>query len=278
MDVFFVDDSAQARPSREAMGRLIGVGGIHVPAEHVRDLERSLARLCSRTGFPMNEEFKWSPGRRLWMSKGLVDERRERFFEEALRIAMHYRSRCIVVIEDTRATPATNPRAEHLLDATAMFLERANAELRYAGKFGIVVIDRPSGGAAEDSRYLASCFETLQIGTKFVVPDRIAINVLSTSSGLVRLLQLADVIVSCSVSFVAGEDRYSPPIFRALLPMFYRGPHGIGGIGLKIHPDHNYVNLYHWLLGDKEFKKGRFLQQLPIPASPYALSDRRWRQ
>src|SRR5437870_8258020 len=134
------------------------------------------------------------------MSKGLVDDARQNFFVGALGLAAAHGSRCIVIIEDTTHLPATEPRIDHALDATALFLERANTELNDAGTFGLVVVDRPSGGAVEDARYLGSCFETLRTGTKYVKPDRIAINVLSTSSNLVRLLQLADVVVSCTVS------------------------------------------------------------------------------
>lgn len=259
------------------MGRLIGIGGLHVPGERVGDLERALAALCSDSGFPPGQEFKWSPGRGDWMWKGLVDDARQKFFIEALAIAATHGSHCIVVIEDTAHLTATQPGIDHVLDATTLFLERANTVLNAAQTFGLVVVDRPSGGAAEDARYLGSCFETLRIGTKYVKPDRIAINVLSTSSHLVRLLQLADVVVSCAVSFVSGEDRHSPPIFNALLPMFHRSWVGIGGVGLKIHPDHNYVNLYHWLLGDKEFKKGSFVHILPIASRPFSESDRVWR-
>jgi len=211
------------------------------------------------------------------MRKGLVDTARQTFFVSALMLAASHGCHCIAVIEDTTHLPATDPRLDHRIDATALFLERANAELAFARRYGLVVVDRPSGGAAEDARYLASCFETLSTGTKYVKPDRIAVNVLSTSSHLVRLLQLADVVISCAVSYVGGENRHSPPIFESLLPMFHRSWVGVGGIGLKIHPDHNYVNLYHWLLGDKQFKKGRMVYPLPIAGSPFAKSDRVWR-
>lgn len=259
------------------MGPLTGIGGLHVPGDSVRDLEHALAELCTSAGFPQGQEFKWSPSRKDWMWKGLVEDARQGFFIEAVGLAIAHGVRAIVVVEDTTHLPATDPRADHVFDATALFLERANNELTYRKTFGLVVVDRPSGGAAEEARYLASCFETLSTGTKYVKPDRIAINVLSTPSHHVRLLQLADVVVSCTVSFVAGENRHSPPVFSAMLPMFHRSWVGIGGVGLKIHPDHNYVNLYHWLLGDQEFKKGRLVRQLPIADSPFAKSDRLWR-
>jgi hypothetical protein len=277
VDVFFVDDATQAKPSRKQMGPLVGIGGIHVPGASVRDLEQELVGLCANAGFPKGQEFKWSPARTDWMWKGLIQDARQTFFVEAIRLAIAHGVRAIVVVEDTMHLPATDPHLDHVLDATSLFLERANNELAFRKTHGLVVVDRPSGGAAEDDRYLASCFETLSSGTNYVKPDRIAVNVLSTPSHHVRLLQLADVVVSCTVSVIAGENRYSPSIFSAVLPMFHRSRVSIGGVGLKIHPDHNYVNLYHWLLGDREFKRGRFFYLLPIVDSPFAKSDRLWR-
>jgi hypothetical protein len=86
----------------------------------------------------------------------------------------------------------------------------------------------------------------------------------STDSKLSRLLQLADIITSCATNFVAGEDKWSPLIFReGVLPML-RSDYGcVGGRGLKIHPDMRYGNLYHWLLGDEMFVRYQGGFQLP---------------
>jgi hypothetical protein len=58
------------------MGRLVGVGGLLVRGEVVRDLERDLSSLCEKTGFPEGPagEFKWSPGKDLWMRDNLKIE------------------------------------------------------------------------------------------------------------------------------------------------------------------------------------------------------------
>lgn len=129
------------------MGPLVGVGGLHVPGESVGDLERALAALCATAGFPEGQGFKWSPGRGHWMWKGLVDDGRQRFFIDALQLAASHGSHCIVVIEDTEHLTATAPGIDHVLDATTLFLERANTELRATRAFGLVIVDRPSGGA-----------------------------------------------------------------------------------------------------------------------------------
>jgi hypothetical protein len=99
---------------------------------------------------------------------------------------------------------------------------------------------------------LANCLDIIQEGTPFVRPARIALNALSTSPHFVRLLQLADLIAGIVTSYVAGENRYSPPLMRLIGPMLASDAGRIGGIGVKIHPDFRYVNLYHWLFGDNE--------------------------
>lgn len=98
-------------------------------------------------------------------------------------------------------------------------------------------------------------------------------NVLSTPSKLVRLLQLADLITSCTVSYVSGEARYAPETFVHVKPLLCTQWGHIGGIGLKIHPDFLYMNLYHWLLGDAFVWKGSKKFDLPIRADPYGFSS-----
>jgi hypothetical protein len=259
------------------MGPLVAVGGFFVPGEVLRDLERGLNNLCQEFGFPQGEEFKWSPGRLLWMHDHLVGDARAAFFAEVLRLAAATRVKALVVIDDTTHDHAIRESPDHEMDVVAMFLERANGELARRRRHGLVFADRPTGGRTDEARFLSRCMEALQRGTKFVQYDRIAMNVMTTESHLVRLLQLADLIVSCSVSFVSGEDRYSPLIFEHIRPLLCRGWVGCGGIGFKIHPDHNYVNLYHWLLGDLEFLKRNVVFGLPIESRPYAKSANQWR-
>lgn len=277
IDFFFVDGAEQQRPSRDGMGPLVAVGGLLVPGESVRDLERAIDDLCRDFGFPAGQEFKWSPGRELWMRDHLVDQARTTFFKAALGLAAAKGARGIVVIEDTNHDLAIAEAGNHEMDVVGMFLERANNQLRARNRHGVVVFDRPTGGRKEETRYLVRCLEALQTGTRFVKPDRIAINALTTASELVRLLQMADILTSCSVSYVSGEPRFSAATFESIRPMLCEGWIGCGGTGLKIHPDYNYVNLYHWLLGDERFKKRTMVFGLPIDGRPYAASAKRWR-
>jgi hypothetical protein len=87
---------------------------------------------------------------------------------------------------------------------------------------------------------------------------------------MVRCLQAADLITASVTAFVAGENKFSPPVFAAILPLFPKDFGRIGGLGLKIHPDFRYANLYHWLLGDSHFVRHQVGSPLPFEKSPYA--------
>lgn len=268
MDFFFGDDARQRNPSRAGMGPLVAIGGVQVAAQAVRDLERTLDTLCMEYGFPLGEEFKWSPGRELWMYNNLVEQQRSEFFIQVLSRAQDCGAKVTVIIEDTNCNTATGVQSAEE-DVASLFLERAHNMLRARGSEGIVIVDRPGGGRAQEDKFLANCLETLQTGTKYVKPDRIALNVLSTPSKLVRLLQVADVVTSCTLSTVAGETRFSPPVFAVIKGLFHVDMGRIGGVGLKIHPDFKYGNLYHWLLGDEYFIRGN--TGIPLPHNYFHL-------
>src|SRR5437899_635332 len=174
IDFFFADDATQQRPSRDGMGPLVAVGGLLVPGESVRDLERRLGDLCTEFGFPQGEEFKWSPGPELWMRDHLIADARTTFFNTALREAAAMGAQALVVIEDINHGLAIAEAGDHEMDVVGMFLERVNNQLRARKRHGVVVVDRPTGGRREEMRYLVRCLEALQTGTKFVKPDRIA--------------------------------------------------------------------------------------------------------
>ena len=98
-------------------------------------------------------------------------------------------------------------------------------------------------------------------------------NVVSSPSKFIRLLQIADVVVGCTLAIVAGEKRYAPLTFKEIKPMLDKGLGGIGGTGLKIHPDFKYVNLYHWIAGDATYVKNMRGWNLPKDGHPYYDND-----
>lgn len=269
MDVFFVDDAAQKNPSRPGMGPLLGVGGIHITEESLQSLERQVEVICEEFGFPPNEIFKWSPGRELWMHQNLIGEGRQEFFIRILGLAKDSGAVAIVIIEDTSSKTATGARSPEA-DLIQLFLERAHHQLSARQSNGLVIVSQPGGDRKSENKFLADCFETLRSGTDYVKPERIVLNVLTSPPRFMRLLQLADVVISCTTAFVGGESSFSPLVFDAVKLILAKEFGRIGGVGLKIHPDMKYRNLYHWLLGDSHFV--RFMEGLPMPLPGYPYS------
>lgn len=269
MDLIFIDDAEQKNPSRKGMFRMLSVGGLYVPETSLRDLEKKLELLCREYNFPEGEMFKWSPGRELWMHDNLIGKNRRNFMSRAVTSGIDLGIKVIVVISDTQYRTATDSQT-HEMDLLKLFLERTHWLLRHNQTIGMVVASQPSGNRRNENKFLANCLETLKTGTEYVEFETIPLGVLSCPPKYIRMLQLADVVTSCSVAFVSGESQYSPPIFSELIQLLATDGMRIGGIGLKLHPDNVYCNLYHWLLGDQTLWKGNSGMGLPFPNMPYS--------
>ncbi|HEX2057993.1 MAG TPA: DUF3800 domain-containing protein [Actinomycetota bacterium] len=273
MDAWFVDDTKQRNPSRPGMGSLLAVGGIRIPDGAVGGLERQLQDLCRTTGFPEGPsgEFKWSPGRDLWMHAGLRGVARTEFFQEVLQLMRDASATVVVVVEDTTRAKADWRAASHEESAFRLLTERIDAVQRDHQSEAFIVIDRPPGNRVDENKFLAHTLEVVQQGTQFVVPHKVAINPVATQSHFVRLLQVADVVTSCTLAYVSGESVWSGPMFQNyVLPIIREDYSRRGGVGLKLHPDILFMNLYHWLLGDEFYKHGNSGYPLPFANRPYA--------
>jgi hypothetical protein len=273
MDLIVIDDSKQARTSRDGMGSLVAVGGLHVPSESVRTLGRGSDDLCQEYGFPSHEdEFKWSPHRGTWMRENLYGEDREAFFIDCLEAAKEEGAEACVVIEDESRRSTAGDYTGHELDAVKVFLERTDHHLKEVGTEAILLADHPTGGRPAEARFVAECLKTLREGTRFMDLERTAL-VVTEDSKNTRLLQLADLIVGCTLSYVGGEDEYSPALFEGQIKEMLRAESGrIGGVGLKLHPDFCFANLYHWLLGDDTFWKNGVGDPMPLKGRAYVNS------
>jgi hypothetical protein len=270
MELIFADDSRQKKPSRVNMGGpLLAIGGLHVPAAQVGPFECALRSHCASIGFPANEQFKWSPSKDdVFQRKNLNGERRNEFFLHLLSLAAEHGATITVVIVDSSKRMASKKSKTHEEDVTTLFLERC--DWACGGKVGLPIIAKPGGGAKDEKKFVAECMALIQEGTEYVDLKSLAIGILTAPSKQIRLLQLADVVTSCTVSRVAGENQFSPPVFKSILPLFRKDGDRIGGVGLKIHPDFSYLNLYHWVLGDAYFMKSGTGRPLPLKFYPYS--------
>ena len=249
------------------MGPLVAIGGVMVSHTDLASLQDEIDHLCRDAGFPAGEPFKWSPGPDLWMRDNLIGAARADFYEQVLTAARDRNVEALVVIEETNHAPATGAATPEL-DVTTMFLERADTEFGQASTKGVVVVDRPGGDRKDEEKFLAECADTLQAGTDYSRTEH-TLFVVSAPSKLLRLLQLADVVTSCTTAHIGGETTWAPSTFHHIEPLLCRSWMGsVGGAGVKLHPDFRLANLYHWLLGDQHFRG----VTLPLTTRKYATS------
>jgi hypothetical protein len=273
VNLWFVDDSRQLAPTRERMGPLLSAGGICVPETDVRQLNMELDDLCAATGFPPNQEFKWSPGRELWMRDNLVGERRANFFLEVVRIARQHNPTAILACVDTNFNTISGA-ATHELDVVTLLMERIHNHTSV--QRSLIISDEQGGGTNANESFIGSCLDTLKAGTSVLRGlDRICL-VLTCSSRLSRALQLADLFTSCITAFLSGENRFSPPIARSFFPIIRTELGRVGGCGVKLHPDYRYANLYYWLFQDTHLVKGNCGHPFPLGERPYSTNADRF--
>jgi hypothetical protein len=134
----------------------------------------------------------------------------------------------------------------------------------------MVIVARPSGGRTDEDKFLARCADIVSSGTNYSKFGQLVTNVLTMPSSHSRLLQVADLVTSTSTAMVAGHTEFAGPVFPHVKVLLRSGSGRIGGVGLKIHPDFSYANLYHWVLGDTDFWRGNLGTPLPLKDRPYA--------
>lgn len=267
----FVDDSTHLNATRPGLGPVVALGGVLVSDEQLKPLGDALDALCVKYEFPVGEEFKWSPNRKKhWMWGNLQGVRRATFFREVLLTAKIFRASSLVVCVSRNPgyLPAISGNTPDE-DALALLFERANSAALNASTTCRVIIDNPGGNQKNLASLKGQCANVLRSGTSFSKFQNLSSDVQFARSHSTRLLQLADVIVSCTTARISGEATYSPPVFQMIRPLFRKGFGGqTGGVGIKIHPC-KFVNLYHWLLGDTTAKIGSVWHILPTPNRPY---------
>jgi Protein of unknown function (DUF3800) len=215
MEVFFADDSVQTG-FRRNQGKLVGFGGVFVDETELRPLSLDMDQIAAQYRIPPGVELKWSPPRRSWLHDNLGEPERPACYGAVLDAAARHGARALVAVVDTGRTSWSSAFA--LKECAKYVWERVEIHLsRPAGRTGLIVADRPGGGAREEEALLADFLAMSSVGTGWVLPTNVALNILTTPSHLVRHLQLADIVTGATVAAVAGS-RYAPPVFASVKP------------------------------------------------------------
>jgi hypothetical protein len=253
------------------MKPLVGVGGIILDEGQLRQVSSSIEDLCTAVGFPRNEPFKWSPGKDLWMRENLIEDERTSFFKAVLSELKKADASAICVLTEHGSGFATGEARTQEQDAVYMLLERFDGSLR-SEELGIAIASRPSGGRKDEDKLLNACEAVRQRGTAYSKFLKIALNLISMPAASSRILQATDLVISITGAMVAGNTKFAEPLWDDVRSLLRSESSRVGGVGLKIHPDYKYVNLYHWLGGDEYFWRFQVGESMPLKTRPFAQS------
>lgn len=271
--VWFIDESRQRRPSRQGMGPLFGVAALAVPESLLPNLEKTIGTLCSDVGFPPGEEFKWSPRRNTWMYRELHGPDRIRFQLKVCEALKSYGGRAVVVIVDECCTTAMATE-NHVVAAYELLFERIDISSGRQRKMALVRADEVGGGPRVATAQKCNLRSVIKRGTQFSSLQHLE-DIHWVDSSRSRAIQACDLIIGCSVAFVAGSAEYAEEVFKdGILPILETHNCAVGGRGLKLHPDFRYRNLYHWLLGDTFYVK----DGTPLPNPEFPFYHDAWRR
>jgi hypothetical protein len=213
--------------------RLFGVGGIAVRADEWPLLRRRWDEALAAAGWPLDKELKWSGTRTGEVPPDVADA------------AYACLAECPLTCFVTLLRPLAGRRdheeffaTEEDTYATALtFLaERFQRLLTREDSYGVIVLD--SRRREVDDR-MRRFFERIQReGTPFAELERIVDGLLLGPSHFSAGLQVADLVVGCTLAAQRGPGDGSR-WHKQLLPRFARHPDSgqVDGVGLKLFPD-----------------------------------------
>jgi hypothetical protein len=179
-----------------------------------------------------------------------------------------------VVIVDHGKRYTSRSKAEVGREILKWLYERISMHLSDRNDIGIVIADKPGGGAKQDSRWLADTLKLTNDGTEYVTPDRIVMPIVTAASHHVPHLQLADLVVAATTAAVAGH-----PHGLALGPLLLQLAHKnkwdlAGGAGIVLWA--KSATCQPPVLGFRreDLREGRHEQWLDTAVARLALCDR----
>jgi hypothetical protein len=161
-----------------------------------------------------------------------------------LEAAAVHHARTVTVILDHSATYTSHSQAEAGKVVLKWLYERVSMLLADYNDAGIMIADKPGGGAREEKRWLADTLALTNDGTEYVQPGRVVPPVLTADSRHVPHLQLADLIAAATSGAIAGHPS-ALELGRLLATLMHRHTLGyVNGAGLVLFPRH-YNLPYH---------------------------------
>ncbi|HEY7273353.1 MAG TPA: DUF3800 domain-containing protein [Actinoplanes sp.] len=272
MRLVFIDDSEQRQPPRQGLGHLRALGAVIFPETGIAGYAEDLTTIRSELGIPTGEEIKWNPRKGTHLSAvggDVAGVLRRRMLQSA--IARDVRS--IVVIIDHGKSYKKQSSAEVGREVLKWLFERISMHLTDHDDSGIVVADKPGGGAREEKQWLTDTLRLTNDGTEYVRPGKVVLPIVTADSQHVPHLQLADLITAATTAAIAGR-RSGLSLGPLLGKMMHRHSlNAVNGAGLVLFPE--TYNLLYWCFGETTWAKPSTHASctLPNPAWRYGTSD-----
>jgi hypothetical protein len=241
--VAFLDDSEQARPPRAGLGHLLAFAAAIFPQENLAPFAQDLAGVAAGLGIPPGEEIKWSPPRGSFLrnAAGQVVKTLRR---QMLEAAGAHQVRTVTVIIDHGAVYKNDSQAQVGMTILKWLYERVSMHMGDHDDAGIMIADKPGGGAKEEKRWLADTLVLTKDGTEYIQPGRVVLPVLTADSRHVPHLQLADLVAAATTGAIAGNPS-ALELGPQLAQLMHRNSLGhVNGAGVVLLPKH-YNLLYH---------------------------------
>ena len=249
MKLVFIDDSGQQKPPRAGLGHLVALGAVIVPEDEVTGWASDLLAMKAQLGVPEDEEIKWKPSKGSFLASagGEVNAAlRERMLRAAIdrgiTSVVHVLDHSLVY-RDRSVVQVGQELLKWTYDKVAFGLE---------GQGAVMIADKPGGGAADESRWLAETLVLTNDGTAYTEPGKVVLPVLTADSRHVPHLQLADLVTAATTAAVAGRP-HGLQLATLLHKLARKNNLGYaGGAGITLWPP-ELRDLLYWVFQEDTY-------------------------
>lgn len=253
MNILFIEDTEQLNK------QYVGIGGVIFHDGYINDLASLFNQKKVLHGIPPEEEIKWSPPKKSWIWKNLVDDKRISAYSDILDLVRSFNGKIIVAVVQRSESK------QSLIEAKWKCIEFVTERYQFylqvqEDREGLIIADFPGSGK-EEKKLLQDYYQLLEKGTKYVKPANIVMNLLTTESHLIPALQVADLVVGITTGMCTPRRDYALHYWDIVKRNFHRSQNGeVMGCGLKVFPN-EIIREIHAALFPEEVEKGEDLEE-----------------